>query len=39
MFLGGVNPRQMAQMMKQMGIKVDEIKAQKVVFELENGKN
>ncbi|NMA44605.1 MAG: nascent polypeptide-associated complex protein [Candidatus Diapherotrites archaeon] len=38
MFPGGVNPRQMAQMMKQMGIKVDEIKAQKVVFELENGK-
>lgn len=38
MFPGGVNPKQMAQMMKQMGIKVDEINAKKVIFELEGGK-
>lgn len=38
MFPGGVNPKQMAQMMKQMGIKVDEINAEKVVFELGAGK-
>ncbi len=38
MFPGGVNPKQMAQMMKQMGIKVDEINAKKVIFELDGGK-
>lgn len=38
MFPGGVNPKQMAQMMKQMGIKVDEINAEKVIFELGGGK-
>jgi nascent polypeptide-associated complex subunit alpha len=38
MFPGGVNPKQMAQMMRQMGIKVEEIKTEKVIFELEDGK-
>lgn len=38
MFPGGVNPKQMAQMMRQMGIKVEEINAEKVIFELDTGK-
>lgn len=38
MFPGGVNPKQMSQMMRQMGIKVDEVEASKVTFELTNGK-
>jgi nascent polypeptide-associated complex subunit alpha len=38
MFPGGVNPKQMAQMMRQMGIKVDELSANKATFELSNGK-
>lgn len=38
MFPGGVNPKQMSQMMRQMGIKVDEVDASKVTFELKNGK-
>jgi nascent polypeptide-associated complex subunit alpha len=36
--LGGMNPKQMSQMMRQMGIKTDEIKAVRVVIEKEDGK-
>jgi len=35
--LGNMNPKQMQRMLKQFGIKSDEIAAKKVVFELENG--
>lgn len=38
MFPGGVNPKQMAQMMKQMGIKVEDIKATKIIIETDSGK-
>ncbi|MEK6958625.1 MAG: nascent polypeptide-associated complex protein [archaeon] len=38
MFPGGVNPKQMAQMMRQMGIKSGEVKATKVIIEEESGK-
>ncbi len=36
--LGGMNPAQMKGMMKQLGIKSDELDAQKVTIELSNGK-
>ena len=35
--LGGMDPREMKQMMKQLGIKTEEIAAKRVIFELENG--
>ncbi|MDP6670794.1 MAG: nascent polypeptide-associated complex protein [archaeon] len=35
--MGGMNPKQMQRMMKQLGIKNDELPAKKVVFELEDG--
>lgn len=38
MFPGGMNPKNMQKIMKQMGIKSEEIPAIKVVFELENKK-
>ncbi len=38
MFPGGVNPKQMAQMMKRMGIKNEELEAKRVVIELDGGK-
>ncbi len=37
--MGGMNPKQMQKMMKQLGIKNDELPAKKVVFELEDGTN
>ncbi len=36
--LGGMNPSQMKGMMKQLGIKSDELDVQKVTIELSNGK-
>jgi nascent polypeptide-associated complex subunit alpha len=36
--LGGMNPKQMSQMMRQMGIKTDELKAIRVIIEKEDGK-
>ena len=36
--MGKMNPRQMQAMLKQFGIKSEEVKAKRVVFELENGK-
>jgi len=38
MFPGGVNPKQMAGMMRQFGIKNQEIDAKEVVITLRNGK-
>ena len=38
MFPGGVNPKQMAGMMRQFGIKNQEIDASEVVITLRNGK-
>jgi nascent polypeptide-associated complex subunit alpha len=38
MFPGGINPKQMGQMMKRMGIKNEEIDAKEVVIFLNNGK-
>jgi nascent polypeptide-associated complex subunit alpha len=38
MFPGGMNPKNMQRIMKQMGIKSEEIPVKKVVFELENKK-
>jgi nascent polypeptide-associated complex subunit alpha len=38
MFPGGMNPRQMQRMMKQMGIKNDDIPASKVIIESEGKK-
>ena len=38
MFPGGVNPKQMGQMMKRFGIKNEEIDAKEVVITLNNGK-
>jgi len=37
MFPGGINPKQMGQMMKRMGIKNEEIDAKEVVIFLNNG--
>ncbi|VVB76215.1 Nascent polypeptide-associated complex protein [uncultured archaeon] len=37
MFPGGVNPKQMNQMMKQFGIKNQEVDAKEVVITLNNG--
>jgi len=37
MFPGGVNPKQMSQMMRQFGIKNQEISAKEVIITLENG--
>lgn len=34
MFPGGINPKNMQRMMKQLGIKTEELNAKKVVFEL-----
>jgi len=34
----GMNPRQMKMMMKQLGMKTEEINAKRAIFELENGK-
>jgi nascent polypeptide-associated complex subunit alpha len=36
--MGRMNPRQMQGMLKQFGIKTEEINAKRVVFELEDGK-
>lgn len=36
--LGGMDPRKMKMMMQQLGIKTEEIKAKKVIFELENSR-
>lgn len=36
--MGGMNPAQMKQLMRQLGIKTEDIKAKRVIFELE-GKN
>ena len=38
MFPGGINPKQMGQMMKRMGIKNEEIDAKEVIIFLNNGK-
>jgi nascent polypeptide-associated complex subunit alpha len=38
MFPGGMNPRNMGRMMKQMGIKNEEINAKKVIIETDEGK-
>ncbi|MFA6065532.1 MAG: nascent polypeptide-associated complex protein [archaeon] len=38
MFPGGINPKQMGQMMKRMGIKNDELDAKEVIIFLNNGK-
>jgi nascent polypeptide-associated complex subunit alpha len=38
MFPGGMNPKNMSRMMKQFGIKSDELEAKKVVIELKDGK-
>ena len=38
MFPGGMNPKNMGRMMKQMGIKNDELNASKVIIELEGKK-
>ncbi len=38
MFPGGVNPKQMAGMMRQFGIKNQEVDAKEVVITLNNGK-
>jgi len=35
--LGGMNPKKMAGMMKQLGIKQEEVNAQRVVIEKEDG--
>jgi len=35
--LGGMDPRKMKQMMKQLGIKSEDINAKKVIFEMEDG--
>ena len=36
--LGGINPKKMQGMMKQMGIKQDEIEAERVVIEKSDGR-
>ncbi len=38
MFPGGLNPRNMQRIMKQMGIQSNEIPVKKAIFELENKK-
>ena len=38
MFPGGVNPKQMGQMMKRFGIKNDEVDAKEVIIVLNSGK-
>jgi nascent polypeptide-associated complex subunit alpha len=38
MFPGGINPKQMGRMMKQMGIKNDELDAKEVIITLSDGK-
>jgi len=38
MFPGGMNPKNMGRMMKQFGIKSDELEASKVTIELKGGK-
>ena len=38
MFPGGMNPKSMGRMMKQLGIKSDELEAKKVTIELADGK-
>ncbi|OQA31863.1 MAG: Nascent polypeptide-associated complex protein [archaeon ADurb.Bin336] len=38
MFPGGMNPRQMSGMMKQLGIKNTEVEAEEVIIKLKNGK-
>ncbi len=35
--MGNINPKQMQKMLRQFGIKSDELPAKKVVFELEDG--
>ncbi len=37
MFPGGMNPKNMGRMMRQLGIKSDELEAKKVVIELVDG--
>jgi nascent polypeptide-associated complex subunit alpha len=36
--MGKINPKQMQSMMKQFGIKTEELNAKRVIFELENGR-
>ncbi|MCR4335332.1 MAG: nascent polypeptide-associated complex protein [archaeon] len=36
--MGGMDPRKMKMMMKQLGIKNEDIDAKRVIFELENGR-
>lgn len=36
--MGKMNPKQMQGMLKQFGIKTEEVDAKRVIFELENGK-
>ncbi|MBS3058922.1 MAG: nascent polypeptide-associated complex protein [Candidatus Diapherotrites archaeon] len=36
--MGRINPKQMAQMMRQMGIKTEELEAERVIFELKGKK-
>ena len=36
--MGGMNPKQMEKMMKQMGISQEEVSASRVVFELDDGR-
>jgi len=36
--MGGMNPAQMKQLMRQLGIKTEDIKAKRVIFELEDKK-
>ncbi len=36
--MGGMDPRRMKMMMKQLGIKSEDINAKKVIFEMEGGK-
>jgi nascent polypeptide-associated complex subunit alpha len=38
MFPGGINPKQMGQMMKRMGIKNEELEAKEAIIVLRNGK-
>ncbi|MCX6801010.1 MAG: nascent polypeptide-associated complex protein [Candidatus Diapherotrites archaeon] len=38
MFPGGINPKQMGKMMRQMGIKSEDLEAEEIVIKLKNGK-
>ena len=38
MFPGGINPKQMGKMMRQMGIRSEDLEAEKVEIKLKNGK-